>query len=134
MAKKATKKPSGSRRKAPAGKRTATSKRWPAARESKSSGKAGNRGSAGRKSSQSAADAIAGLLESPLVADVLAAGAAAAMASFTHHSLSRKAQGGSKQALKDAAKAAAAAMGARISTEFDEVMKNAEKKARSGEA
>ncbi|MGI8704782.1 MAG: hypothetical protein ACR2JJ_03125 [Sphingomicrobium sp.] len=68
------------------------------------------------------------------MADVLAAGAAAAMASFTHHSLSRKAQGGSKQALKDAAKAAAAAMGARISTEFDEVMKNAEKKARSGEA
>jgi hypothetical protein len=135
MAKKATKKPSGSRRpKTAASRRAATSKGQPTAAKSKSSGKAGKRGAPGRKSSQSAADAISGLLESPLVADVLAAGAAAAMASFTHHSLSRNAEGGSKQALKDAAKAAAAAMGARLSTEFDEVMKSANKKPKSGQA
>jgi hypothetical protein len=131
MAKKATKKPTGSRRrKASTSKRAAASK--PAAeRKSKPGGKAGSRSATGRKSGQSAADAISGLLESPLVADVLAVGAAAAVASFTHHSLSRNAEGGSKQALKDAAKAAAAAMGARLSTEFDEVMKSANTKPKS---
>ena len=71
---------------------------------------------------KSAADAVIGLLESPIVADVLAAGAAAALAAFTQHSLSRRKEGGSKRALKSAAKAAAAAMGARISEEFEEIM------------
>jgi len=74
------------------------------------------------ESGKSAADALVGLLESPVVADVLAAGAAAALAAFTQHSLSRRKEGGSKRALKNAAKAAAAAMGTRISEEFEEIM------------
>ena len=78
-----------------------------------------------------AADALAGLLESPLVADVLAAGAAAALASITHHRLTRRRQSSSKEALKEAAKSAAAAMGARLSEEFEEILESA-KKAKPG--
>lgn len=70
----------------------------------------------------SAADALVGLIESPLVADVLAAGAAAALASFTHHQLSRRRESGTKQALKDAASAAATAMAARLSEEVEEIL------------
>ena len=73
----------------------------------------------------SAADALTGFLESPLVADVLAAGAAAALASFTHHRLSKRSDGGSKQALKNAAKAAGTAMTARLSAEWDEILEAA---------
>jgi len=73
----------------------------------------------------SASEALVGLLESPLVADILAAGAAAALASFTQHRLTRRAEGNSKQALKGAAKAAAAAMGARLSEELDEILETA---------
>jgi hypothetical protein len=81
----------------------------------------------------SAADALVGLLESPLVADVLAAGAGAALASFTHHRLTRRRDGNSKQALKDAAKAAATAMGARLHDEFDEIIERS-KKAKNAKA
>ena len=81
----------------------------------------------------SASDALVGLLESPLVADVLAAGAAAALASFTHHRLTRRRGGSSKQALKDAAKAAATAMGARLSDEIDDILE-ASKKAKRAKA
>lgn len=114
-------------------KGSAANKRSPG-KKSKTTTGAGKPGRAKREHpSQGAADVIAGLLESPLVADVLAAGAAAALASFTHHSLSRKAEGGSKQALKDAAKAAASAMGTRLAAEFDEIIKAAEE-SRSEEA
>ena len=81
----------------------------------------------------SASDALIGLIESPLVADVLAAGAAAALASFTHHRLTRRRDSNSRIALKDAAKAAATAMGARLSEEFDEILESA-KKAKRAEA
>jgi hypothetical protein len=80
----------------------------------------------------SASDALVGLLESPLVADVLAAGAAAALASFTHHRLTRRRDGSSKQALKDAAKAAATAMGARLSDELDDILEASKKAKRAG--
>lgn len=82
----------------------------------------------------SASDALVGLLESPLVADILAAGAAAALASFTHHRLTRRRESNSKQALKNAAKAAAAAMGARISEELDEILQTAKARAKTEEA
>ena len=84
------------------------------------------------ESGKSAADAVIGLLESPVVADVLAAGAAAALAAFTQHSLSRRKEGGSKRALKNAAKAAAAAMGTRISEEFEEIMESAKRSRAEG--
>ena len=78
----------------------------------------------------SAADALKGVLESALVADILAAGAAAALASFTHHRFSKRSDGGSKQALKSAAKAAGAAMTARISAEWDEILEAAKQSKR----
>jgi hypothetical protein len=126
MAKKVTKtsatpakrKPAA-KRKTPAAKRTKP-KSSPRPRQQKA------------ESSMTAGDALVGLLESPLVADVLAAGAAAALASFTHHRLTRRRDSNSKVALKDAAKAAATAMGARLSEEFDEILESA-KKTKRGE-
>jgi hypothetical protein len=117
MAKKVTRKPAARAKKKPsAAKRTSKPKT-----------------SAPPESGMSASDALVGLLESPLVADVLAAGAAAALASFTQHRLTRRRESNSKVALKDAAKAAAAAMGARLSEEFDEILESS-KKAKRGEA
>lgn len=128
MAKKAVKKSAApakrkpaSKRKAPGAKRTAKPKASPRPR------------SAAAESGMSASDALIGLIESPLVADVLAAGAAAALASFTHHRLTRRRDSNSRIALKDAAKAAATAMGARLSEEFDEILESA-KKAKRAEA
>lgn len=129
MAKTVTRKPAGRRRASstkaappsPKPQRSAQTRSKPAKRA----------GAAGRvDNDMNAADALIGLLESPLVADVLAAGAAAALAAFTASRVSRRREGGSKQALKNAAKAAAAAMGERLSEEFDEIMKSA-KAARS---
>ena len=116
MAKKVTRKPAASAKKKPAPKRNSKPKT-----------------SAPPESTMSASDALVGLLESPLVADVLAAGAAAALASFTHHRLTRRRESNSRIALKDAAKAAAAAMGARLSEEFDEILESS-KKTKRGEA
>ena len=98
------------------------SKKTPARKSSKPAKRAPARAS--RKANAepvTAAELLTGLLESPLVADILAAGAAAALASFTHHSLSKRSEGGSKQALKNAAKAAGTAMKMRLSAEFDEI-------------
>ena len=81
----------------------------------------------GETNGNTAADAIVGLLESPLVADMLAAGAAAALAAFTQHRLTRRRENSSKRALKEAAKAAAAAMGARLSEEFEEILESAKR-------
>lgn len=75
---------------------------------------------------KSAADALVGLLESPLVAEIIAAGAAAALAAMTQQALSKRG-GGTKTALKEAAKAAANAMGARLTLEFDEIIKTGKK-------
>lgn len=80
-------------------------------------------------------DALIKLLQSPLVIDLLAVGATAALAAITE-SRSSRAQGamdsrGSKKVLKAAGKAAAAAVGRRIATEFDEI-KAASKRAGEG--
>ena len=121
MAKSATK--SGAKKK-PAAKAVA---------KSKSGGSRG--GSSGRSRSSSsdgtAADALLKLLESPLVADLLAVGATAALAALAEHRYgSRSGEGaGAKRALKGAVTAAAAAMGRRIATEFDEIKKASKAKA-----
>ena len=70
-------------------------------------------------------DALIRLLQSPLVIDLLAVGATAALAAITE-TRSSQAQGAmdtrkSKKVLKAAGKAAAAAVGRRIATEFDEI-------------
>lgn len=120
MAKTVTKKPASAAKKS-AGGRTAKPKGAAAAKTRPTKRQK-------PESSMSASDALVGLLESPLVADVLAAGAAAALASFTHHRLTRRRDSNSKVALKDAAKAAATAMGARLSEELDEILESSRTK------
>ena len=113
MAKKATTKASGG------GKKVAT-------RAKSSSSGGGSRSQSQSEGIQSdMVDALIKLLQSPLVIDLLAVGATAALAAITEQRSSR-AQGamdtrGSKKVLKAAGKAAAAAVGRRIATEFDEI-------------
>ena len=130
MAKKVTKKPAASSRRGTA-KKPVASRNATAAKRSSSPAKKQPRPPTQKPESMSASDALVGLLESPLVADVLAAGAAAALASFTHHRLTRRRDGNSKQALKDAAKAAATAMGARLHDEFDEIVESSKRAKRA---
>jgi hypothetical protein len=98
-----------------------------------------------RKSSQqqtteteqmSAGDALVKLLESPLVIDLLAVGAAAALAALAEHRFSRRegstANVNTRRAMKAAGVAAASAIGRRLSEEWDEIRKASEK-ARAGE-
>ena len=102
---------------------------------SRSSGGGGSKGGSSNRSGGStggnAADALLKLLESPLVADLLAVGATAALAALAEHRYSsRSGEGaGAKRALKGAVTAAAAAMGRRIATEFEEVKKASKAKA-----
>ena len=111
MAKKATAKSSGGGRKKAVAVKSA----------SKSEG-----GSSRTRSEESGfdpVDAFIKLLQSPLVVDLLAVGATAALAAITEHRSSRT-QGAihnPKRAVKDAGKAAAAAIGRRLKTEFEEV-------------
>lgn len=86
------------------------------------------------RSAPNPVDLVSELLESPLVADTLAAGAAAALAVFLQRGLSRREEeASSKQALKRAGKAAAAAMGQKLADEFDAILKKAKEKAKSEE-
>lgn len=115
------------------------------ARKTKASASGGkSRASGGTKKSSSArsggdqstaADALLKLLESPLVADLLAVGATAALAAIAEHRSSRRSgsDAGAKRAVKEAGKAAAAAIGRRLQTEFEEI-KKAGKSDRSAEA
>ena len=68
-------------------------------------------------------DALIRLLQSPLVIDLLAVGATAALAEITEQRSSRAqgAVGNSKKALKEAGKAAAKAVSRRLANEMDEI-------------
>lgn len=109
--------------------RTATkkAKKKPASRQVAVSG---GRRSRSSSSEGGAADALLKLLESPLVAELLAVGATAALAALAEHRFSSRsgAGAGAKRALKGAVTAAAAAMGRRIATEFDEIKQAAKAK------
>jgi len=103
-----------------------------AARKPARAAGAERRKASGRRSSDmTAADALIKLIESPLVADLLAVGATAALAAIAESRFGRKDDQGRKssKALKAAAKAAAAAMGRRLSTEVEEI-RNASAKAK----
>ena len=92
-------------------------------------------GSSGRRSSdRTAGDALFKLLESPLVADLLAIGATAALAAIAENRSKRTGAESSKssRSLKAAGKAAAAAMGRRLSTEFGEIRKASKKPMANG--
>lgn len=89
-------------------------------RKSSSSGASRSRSS----SKSDPVDALIKLLQSPLVIDLLAVGATAALASITE-SRSNRAQGAvgnnNKKTVKAAGKAAAAAVGRRLAAELDEI-------------
>src|SRR5689334_9240514 len=74
-----------------------------------------------------AGDAFVKLLQSPLVAELVAVAATAALASLAEHGIA-SGGGGSRgkragKAVKEAGKAAAAAVGRRLGTEIDEIRK-----------
>src|SRR5690242_2429245 len=86
--------------------------------------------SGGSRSQEGMGDAFIKLLQSPLVAELVAVAATAALAAlaeqgFTSSSGSRGKRAG--KAVKEAGKAAAAAVGRRLSTEIEEIRKAASK-------
>ena len=132
MAKRATPARTGTtkRKRAAAKPKTKTAARKPARATGANRRKTSDRRKTDRRSSDlTAADALFKLIESPLVADLLAVGATAALAAIAESRFSRKDDVGRKssKALKAAAKAAAAAMGRRLSTEVDEIRKASKK-------
>jgi len=119
MARKATKSGGTARAKKPAKARSATKSRAVARVSSGSGG--------GEKFD--AAEAFTKLLQSPLVADLLAVGATAALAALAEHGFSSRgdSSGGKRagKAVKEAGKAAASAIGRRLNNELDEIRKAA---------
>jgi hypothetical protein len=82
-----------------------------------------------------ASEAFVKLLQSPLVAELVAVAATAALASLAEHGFTTGG-GGTRgkragKAVKEAGKAAAAAIGRRLGNEFDEI-KQAAKSAKAG--
>jgi hypothetical protein len=75
-----------------------------------------------KKAASNAADALWKLVDHPLLAELLAIGAGAAVAALAEDGLSSKNKASSK-AVKSAGKAAAAAIGARLITEFTDIKK-----------
>jgi hypothetical protein len=81
---------------------------------------------AGSGDSGTAGEAFIKLLQSPLVADLLAVAATAALAALAEHGFSSRGAGDRRRAgraVKEAGKAAAAAIGRRLSTEIEEIRK-----------
>ena len=96
----------------------------------------GGSGSSGGSQTNGAADALVKLIESPLVAELLAVGASAALAAFAAQGFGRRTEDGpgTRRAFKAAAKSAATAMGQRLSTEFEEIRRASKKSRESGAA
>ena len=132
MAKRATPAGTGTTKRKRAAAKPKTAARKPARATGAERRKASDRRKTDRRKSPdrrtgdlTAADALFKLIESPLVADLLAVDATAALAAIAESRFSRRDDVGRKssKALKAAAKAAAAAMGRRLSTEVDEIRK-----------
>jgi hypothetical protein len=98
--------------------------------KSSNSGEGGSRSNSNSSNHSDPVDALIKLLQSPLVIDLLAVGATAALAAITESRSNRTqgAVGTNKKTLKEAGKAAAAAVGRRLANEFDEI-RSASKKA-----
>ncbi len=102
-----------------------------AARKPRKPGKAVTATSSSRRSSSAddsgISEAVIKLLQSPLVADLLAVAATAALAALAEHGFSSRGAGASPggkragRAVKEAGKAAAAAIGRRLGNEFEEI-------------
>lgn len=87
-------------------------------------------GGSGRKEGFDAGEAFIKLMQSPLVAELVAVAATAALASLAEHGFTSSSSSRSKRAgkaVKEAGKAAAAAVGRRLGTEIDEIRKAATK-------
>ena len=89
-----------------------------------------SRSSSGSDSEGGAGEAFIRLLQSPLVAELMTVAATAALAALAEHGFSRGDGSAANQrragrAVKEAGKAAAAAIGRRLSTEVDEIRKAA---------
>ena len=118
MAKKASGKSGGSRKTAGADSGTAVARRSPP-----------GGGGSGKENGFDAGEAFIKLLQSPLVAELVAVAATAALAAlaengFTSSNEATRSKRAGK-AVKAAGKAAAAAVGRRLSTEIDEIRKAA---------
>jgi len=117
MAKKASVKKSGG---APKPRKSPTKK---------SSGPRTAKGGARRTQGSSTGDAFIGLLQSPLVAELVAVAATAALATLAEQGFAGRGTDGkgkrAGKAVKEAGKAAAAAVGRRLSSELDEIRKAA---------
>src|SRR4051812_43261554 len=88
----------------------------------------------GRRTSDAGmGEAFIKLLQSPLVAELIAVAATAALASLAEHGFTSGASRGKRagKAVKEAGKAAAAAIGRRLGNEIDEI-KKAAKSAKAG--
>ena len=124
MAKKATRKGAG-----PRSKKVKKSR-------SKTPARAMARRSGGGGAQDSMGEAFIKLLQSPLVAELIAVAATAALASLAEEGFNRSGASGGKRAgraVKVAGKAAAAAIGRRLGTEIDEIRKAA-KQSKGGAA
>jgi len=94
-----------------------------------------NSGGRREEDTNGAADMVVKLLQSPIVADLLAVGATAALAALAEHGFNRSGSQGGKRAgkaVKEAGKAAAAAIGRRLASEVEEIRKAS--KAKDAEA
>jgi hypothetical protein len=132
MAKKATSGAAGAKRASKPKSAPRKAVRVTGSGESKGGGS--SRRAAGNSDS-TITDALFKLLESPLVAELLAVGATAALAAITESRYSRKtgADAKSSKVVKAAGKAAAAAIGRRLTTEFGEIRKASRKSTESAE-
>ena len=121
MAKKATSKTGG---KAKSGANAGSKSKALAER------RGGDRRQGSRRSSDSFGDALIKLLQSPLVAELVAVAATAALGALAQEGVGGKASGGKRagNAVKRAGKAAAKAIGDRLTTEVDEIKKAAKAK------
>lgn len=136
-------KKSGSKAAASSATKTKAKRRKPASRSASAASKRASPGSANARSKssgsrnpkqpQGAADVVIKLLESPLVVDLIAVGATAALAAIAESRFGRRSDGASDSAVKAAGKAAATAMGRRIANEVEEILK-ASKEAKDGGA
>lgn len=87
---------------------------------------------ASRSANSSGLESLTKLIEHPLVVELLSVGAIAAVAAIADHNVKTRTGEGSKgsgKALKAAGRAAADAIGKRISAEFDEIRKVSKKAA-----
>jgi hypothetical protein len=86
-------------------------------------------GDGGSRSQEGMGDAFIKLLQSPLVAELVAVAATAALAALAEHGFTTGGGGGrgkrAGKAVKEAGKAAAAAVGRRLGTELEEIRKSA---------